>query len=112
VNRFDAATKTLCAVFDALAQRQLFRDPSDGVNLPKERVFIVSWVDCYNKYGKGYVLTDGPSPSPLISSPLFLTDHFIGHSLLITGTLVISCHADKVRCMCAKTTLLVTIRRN
>jgi cell cycle serine/threonine-protein kinase CDC5/MSD2 len=59
VNGFDAAAETLCAAFDALAQHQLFRDPSDDVNLPEERVFIASWVDYCNKYGMGYALTDG-----------------------------------------------------
>jgi len=59
VNGFDAAAETLCAAFDALAQRQLFRDPSDDVDLPEERVFIASWVDYCNKYGMGYALTDG-----------------------------------------------------
>ena len=59
VNGFDAAAETLCAAFDAHAQHQLFRDPSDDVNLPEERVFIASWVDYCNKYGMGYALTDG-----------------------------------------------------
>jgi hypothetical protein len=59
VNGFDAAAETLCAAFDALAQHQLFRDPSDDVDLPEERVFIASWVDYCNKYGMGYALTDG-----------------------------------------------------
>ena len=59
LNGFDAAAETLCAAFDALAQRQLFRDPSDDVNLSEERVFIASWVDYCNKYGMGYALTDG-----------------------------------------------------
>ncbi|KAH9970178.1 kinase-like domain-containing protein [Lactifluus volemus] len=59
VNGFDAAAETLCAAFDALAQGQLFRDPSDDVDLFEERVFIASWVDYCNKYGMGYALTDG-----------------------------------------------------
>jgi len=59
VNGFDAAAETLCTAFDALAQRQLFRDPSDDVDLPEERIFIASWVDYCNKYGMGYALTDG-----------------------------------------------------
>jgi hypothetical protein len=59
VNGFDAAVETLCAAFDALAQHQLFRDPSNDVDLPEERVFIASWVDYCNKYGMGYALTDG-----------------------------------------------------
>ena len=59
VNGFDAAAETLCAAFDTLAQRQLFRDPSDDVDLSDERVFIASWVDYCNKYGMGYALTDG-----------------------------------------------------
>ena len=59
VNGFDAAAETLCAAFEALAQHQLFRDPSDDVDLPEERVFIASWVDYCNKYGMGYALTDG-----------------------------------------------------
>jgi cell cycle serine/threonine-protein kinase CDC5/MSD2 len=50
VNGFDAAAETLCAAFDALAQHQLFRDPSDDVDLPEARVFIASWVDYCNKY--------------------------------------------------------------
>lgn len=59
VNGFDAAAETLCAAFDALGQHRLFRDPSDDVDLPEERVFIASWVDYCNKYGMGYALTDG-----------------------------------------------------
>jgi hypothetical protein len=59
VNGFDAAAETLCAAFDALARHQLFRDPSDDVDLPEEQVFIASWVDYCNKYGMGYALTDG-----------------------------------------------------
>jgi len=59
INGFDAAAETLCAAFDALAQRQLFRDPSDDVDLSEERIFIASWVDYCNKYGMGYALTDG-----------------------------------------------------
>ena len=56
---FDAAAETLCAAFDAFSQGLLFRDPSDDVDLPEERVFIASWVDYCNKYGMGYALTDG-----------------------------------------------------
>ena len=59
MNGFDAAAETLCSAFDALAQHQLFRDPSDDIDLPEERVFIASWVDYCNKYGMGYALTDG-----------------------------------------------------
>jgi cell cycle serine/threonine-protein kinase CDC5/MSD2 len=59
MNGFDAAAETLCAAFDALVQGQLFRDPSDDVDLSEERVFIASWVDYCNKYGMGYALTDG-----------------------------------------------------
>ncbi|KAI9429133.1 kinase-like domain-containing protein [Lactarius indigo] len=59
VNGFDAAAETLCAAFDAFSQGLLFRDPSDDVDLPEERVFIASWVDYCNKYGMGYALTDG-----------------------------------------------------
>jgi hypothetical protein len=59
VNRFDATAETLCAVFDALVQHQLFRDPSDDVDLPEEQVFIASWVNYCNKYSMGYALTDG-----------------------------------------------------
>ena len=29
------------------------------MNLPEERVFIASWLNCCNKYGMSYVLTDG-----------------------------------------------------
>ncbi|KAI0266184.1 Pkinase-domain-containing protein [Gloeopeniophorella convolvens] len=58
-NGFDAAAETLSAAFEALAQGQLFRDPSDDVDLPEEGVFIASWVDYCNKYGMGYALTDG-----------------------------------------------------
>jgi len=59
VNGFDAAAETLSVAFDALGRRELFRDPSDDVDLPEERVFIASWVDYCNKYGMGYALTDG-----------------------------------------------------
>ncbi|KAH9036705.1 kinase-like domain-containing protein [Lactarius hengduanensis] len=59
VNGFDAAAETLCAAFDAFSQGLLFRDPSDDVDMPEERVFIASWVDYCNKYGMGYALTDG-----------------------------------------------------
>ena len=59
VNGFDAAAETLCTAFDAYSQGLLFRDPSDDVDLPEERVFIASWVDYYNKYCMGYALTDG-----------------------------------------------------
>ena len=59
VNGFDAAAETLCTAFDAYSQGLLFRDPSDDVDLPEERVFIASWVDYCNKYGMGYALTDG-----------------------------------------------------
>ncbi|KAL4072449.1 kinase-like domain-containing protein [Scleroderma yunnanense] len=56
---FDAAAQTLTLAFDAKAVGKLFRDPREDVNLPNERVFIVSWVDYCNKYGMGYALTDG-----------------------------------------------------
>ncbi|KAI9449687.1 kinase-like domain-containing protein [Lactarius psammicola] len=59
VNGFDAAAETLCTAFDAFSQGLLFRDPSDDVDMPEERVFIASWVDYCNKYGMGYALTDG-----------------------------------------------------
>ncbi|KAH9061716.1 kinase-like domain-containing protein [Lactarius deliciosus] len=59
VNGFDAAAETLCAAFDAFSQGLLFRDPTDDVDMPEERVFIASWVDYCNKYGMGYALTDG-----------------------------------------------------
>ena len=59
VNGFDATAETLCTAFDAYSQGLLFRDPSDDVDLPEERVFIASWVDYYNKYCMGYALTDG-----------------------------------------------------
>ena len=59
VNGFDAAAETLSTAFDAYSQGLLFRDPSDDVDLPEERVFIASWVDYCNKYGMGYALTDG-----------------------------------------------------
>ncbi|KAH9053351.1 kinase-like domain-containing protein [Lactarius vividus] len=58
-NGFDAAAETLCAAFDAFSQGLLFRDPTDDVDMPEERVFIASWVDYCNKYGMGYALTDG-----------------------------------------------------
>ena len=48
----------LCAAFNALGQHWLFRDLSDDVDLPKEQVFIASWVDYCNKYGMSYALTD------------------------------------------------------
>lgn len=56
---FDAAAQTLTLAFDAKAVGRLFRDPREDINLPDERVFIVSWVDYCNKYGMGYALTDG-----------------------------------------------------
>lgn len=56
---FDAAAQTLTLAFDAKAVGKLFRDPREDINLPNERVFIVSWVDYCNKYGMGYALTDG-----------------------------------------------------
>ena len=59
VNGFDAAAETLCTAFDTYSQGLLFRDPSDDVDLPEERVFIASWVDYCNKYGMGHALTDG-----------------------------------------------------
>lgn len=59
LNGFDAAGATLTAAFDAKALGKLFRDPREDVNIPDERVFIVSWVDYCNKYGMGYALTDG-----------------------------------------------------
>lgn len=59
LNGFDAASQTLTAAFDAKAAGKLFRDPREDVNIPDERVFIVSWVDYCNKYGMGYALTDG-----------------------------------------------------
>ncbi|KAH9009185.1 kinase-like domain-containing protein [Lactarius hengduanensis] len=37
----------------------LFRDPSDDVDMPEDRVFIVSWVDYCNKHGMVYAPTDG-----------------------------------------------------
>ena len=59
VTGFESAAETLCTAFDAYSQGLLFRDPSDDVDLPEERVFIASWVDYCNKYGMGYALTDG-----------------------------------------------------
>lgn len=59
LNGFDAAGATLTAAFEAKAHGKLFRDPREDVNIPDERVFIVSWVDYCNKYGMGYALTDG-----------------------------------------------------
>lgn len=59
LNGFEAAAATLTAAFDAKAAGKLFRDPREDVNIPDERVFIVSWVDYCNKYGMGYALTDG-----------------------------------------------------
>jgi hypothetical protein len=124
VNGFDAAAETLCAAFDALAQRQLFRDPSDDVDLPEERVFIASWVDYCNKYGMGYALTDGSvgvhfndsTTLVLAADKQSVSPNRSFHWILIriidvTGTLIISRHADKVRCTYAKTTLLVIIQR-
>lgn len=121
MNGFDAAAETLCAAFDALAQHQLFRDPSDDVNLPEERVFIASWVDYCNKYGMGYALTDGSvgvhfndsttlvlaaDKQSVVSCRLFTRALII---FGMAGTLITYRHADKGRCTCAKTTLLVTI---
>ena len=124
MNGFDAAAETLCAAFDALAQRQLFRDPSDDVDLPEERVFIASWVDYCNKYGMGYALTDGSvgvhfndsTTLVLAADKQSVSPNRSFHWILIriidvTGTLIISRHADKVRCTYAKTTLLVIIQR-
>ncbi|EGO29881.1 hypothetical protein SERLADRAFT_445649 [Serpula lacrymans var. lacrymans S7.9] len=59
LNGFDAAAHTLTLAFDALDSNKLFRDPREDINIPDERVFIVSWVDYCNKYGMGYALTDG-----------------------------------------------------
>jgi cell cycle serine/threonine-protein kinase CDC5/MSD2 len=59
LNGFDAAAQTLTVAFDAKAVGRLFRDPREDINIPDERVFIVSWVDYCNKYGMGYALTDG-----------------------------------------------------
>ncbi|KIM91385.1 hypothetical protein PILCRDRAFT_810665 [Piloderma croceum F 1598] len=59
LNGFDAAAQTLTVAFDAKVVGRLFRDPREDVNIPDERVFIVSWVDYCNKYGMGYALTDG-----------------------------------------------------
>ena len=59
LNGFEAAAQTLTLAFDARAIGRLFRDPREDVNIPDERVFIVSWVDYCNKYGMGYALTDG-----------------------------------------------------
>jgi len=59
LNGFDAAAQTLTIAFDAKSMGRLFRDPREDVNIPDERVFIVSWVDYCNKYGMGYALTDG-----------------------------------------------------
>lgn len=59
LNGFDAAAQILTAAFDAKATGRLFRDPREDINIPDERVFIVSWVDYCNKYGMGYALTDG-----------------------------------------------------
>ncbi|KAI5989598.1 hypothetical protein EDD15DRAFT_2284368 [Pisolithus albus] len=59
VHGFGAAARTLTVAVDAKAAGKLFRDPREDVNLPNERVFIVSWVDYCNKYGMGYALTDG-----------------------------------------------------
>jgi hypothetical protein len=59
LNGFDAAAQTLTVAFAAKAAGKLFRDPREDLNIPDERVFIVSWVDYCNKYGMGYALTDG-----------------------------------------------------
>ena len=50
----------------------------------------------------------------LISSPLLLTDHSSDAHCLPQALwfYLVTPHADKVRCMCAKTTLSETIRRN
>ncbi|KAH9008351.1 kinase-like domain-containing protein [Lactarius pseudohatsudake] len=47
----DATAETLCAAFDTFSQGLLFRDPSDDVDMPEGRVFIVSWVDYYGSVG-------------------------------------------------------------
>ena len=47
----------VCTAFDAYSQGLLFRDPSDDpsddVDAPEERLFIVSWVEYCNKYEMG-----------------------------------------------------------
>ena len=58
VNGFNAAAETLCAAFEAYSQGLLFRDLSDDIELPEERMLIACWVDYCNKYGMGYALTD------------------------------------------------------
>jgi POLO box duplicated region len=123
INGFDAAAETLCTAFDALAQRQLFRDPSDDVDLSEEQIFIASWVDYCNKYGMGYALTDGSVGVHFNDSTtlvLAADKQFVAPCLSfcwmlivydrITGILTISRHVDKVRCTCEKTTPSVTIR--
>jgi cell cycle serine/threonine-protein kinase CDC5/MSD2 len=42
LTKFDAALQTLTHAFDAKAAGSLFRD---GITIPDERIFIVSWVD-------------------------------------------------------------------
>ncbi|KAF8578980.1 Pkinase-domain-containing protein [Ramaria rubella] len=58
-NGFEVVANTLSIAFDAKAKGQLFRNPSEDVDLQVPKVFIVSWVDYCNKYGMGYALTDG-----------------------------------------------------
>lgn len=47
----------VCTAFDVYSQGLLFRDPSDDpsddVDAPEERLFIVSWVKYCNKYEMG-----------------------------------------------------------
>ena len=62
INGFDLAAETLCAAFEARGAGRIYHDPQFGssrVQIPDEKVFIVSWVDYCNKYGMGYALTDG-----------------------------------------------------
>ncbi|KAH9848815.1 Pkinase-domain-containing protein [Lenzites betulinus] len=59
VSSFDVAAQVLTEALDAKAEGRLFRDPRDDMSLPEQRVFVASWVDYSNRYGTGYILTDG-----------------------------------------------------
>ncbi|KAH9162501.1 Pkinase-domain-containing protein [Lactarius sanguifluus] len=52
VNGFDAAVETLCTAFDTFSHSLLFRDPSDNVDMPEERVFIAPWVAMHSRIAR------------------------------------------------------------
>ena len=120
-NTFDVTFQTLNSAFSARSVGKLFRDPAEDENLPKERVFIVSWVDYCNKYGMGYALTDGSvgvhfnDTTTLILSPdkkcVSQSSFGIDPSKpRVIVTLITSRRAVLERCTCANRTLLPHIR--